>query len=328
VVPGDAVSDVLEASPVDVIHVVADAYLAHEQGTFVNPRSYFMRFPEKPNARVIALPAYLGNETGKFGIKWISSFPDNVKSGMSRASAVLLINDYATGHPLACLEAAKISAARTAASAAIATAMLVDKNHALTVSFVGAGVIARTILDYLIATDLRLVEVVVHDLDEEAAEKLATYATEKVGTPAAMGSLHDALGKDLVVFATTAAAPYVPAQTQLSPGQVLLNISLRDLPAELLLTANNIVDDVDHCLRERTSPHLAELVTGNRDFITGQLGALLAGDVSVDPRKATIFSPFGLGILDLAVGQHVLTQARAQGATIEIPHFMGETRRW
>lgn len=41
-----------------------------------------------------------------------------------------------------------------------------------------------------------------------------------------------------------------------------------------------------------------------------------------------IFSPFGLGVLDLAVGAFVLGEARKDGNTIEVPNFFGETRRW
>ena len=60
----------------------------------------------------------LRGEPGVAGIKWIGSFPDNVARNVPRASAVLLLNDFETGYPFACLEAAQISAARTAASAA------------------------------------------------------------------------------------------------------------------------------------------------------------------------------------------------------------------
>ncbi|GHE31959.1 2,3-diaminopropionate biosynthesis protein SbnB [Streptomyces capitiformicae] len=328
VVPGSVVSDVLADSHKDVLRIVTQTYLAHEQGKSVNPDSYFLRFPEKPNARVIALPCYLGGDVDTIGMKWIASFPDNIEHGLPRASATLLLNDYATGYPLACLEAAGISAARTAASAAVAARELTREAGEVRVAVIGAGVIARTILDYLKANDIAIADVLVHDLDATSAGHLAQHAIERLGVRATTGTLAEALTKDLVVFATTAATPYVPADTPLRAGQVLLNISLRDLAPELLLGCNNIVDDVDHCLKAQTSPHLAEQLTGARDFITGTLGALLEGKVTPDPAKPTVFSPFGLGILDLAVGHQVLHMAKARGGVVEIPDFIGETKRW
>ncbi|MET8975601.1 2,3-diaminopropionate biosynthesis protein SbnB [Streptomyces sp. NPDC004539] len=328
VVPGSVVSSILATSHKDVLRIVAQSYLAHEQGQSVNPDSYFLRFPEKPDARVIALPCYLGGEVDTIGMKWIASFPGNVEHGLPRASATLLLNDYATGYPLACLEAAGISAARTAASAAVAARELLPGTDGASVAFIGAGVIARTILDYLRANDVAITDVLVHDLDDTSAGHLTQHASERHGLPSATGTLSEALSRDLVVFATTAATPYVPADLPLRPGQVLLNISLRDLAPEILLRSNNIVDDVDHCLKAQTSPHLTEQLTGSRDFVTGTLGALLEGKVTPDPARPTVFSPFGLGILDLAVGHHVLHSAKARGGVVEIPDFIGETARW
>ncbi|TGB14633.1 2,3-diaminopropionate biosynthesis protein SbnB [Streptomyces sp. MZ04] len=328
VIPGSAVSGILADSHKDVLRIVTQTYMAHEQGNSVNPDSYFLRFPEKPNSRVIALPCYLGGEVDTIGMKWIASFPDNIEQGLPRASATLLLNDYATGYPLACLEAAGISAARTAASAAVAARELASGEGEVSVAVVGAGVIARTILDYLKANGVAVSDVLVHDLDATSAGHLTRHAADQFGAPATTGTLAEALTRDLVVFATTAATPYVPADTPLRPGQVLLNISLRDLSPELLLGCNNIVDDVDHCLKAQTSPHLAEQLTGSRDFITGTLGALLEGKAVLDPAKPTVFSPFGLGILDLAVGHYVLHAAKTRGGAVEIPDFIGETTRW
>ena len=39
---------------------------------------------------------------------------------------------------------------------------------------------------------------------------------------------------------------------------LVLHVSLRDLAPEILLTATNIVDDVEHCQKASTSTHLAE----------------------------------------------------------------------
>jgi 2,3-diaminopropionate biosynthesis protein SbnB len=329
VVPGTVSSAILNDSRTTIIELVRDVYLRHEEGRTVNPDSYFLRFPEKPNSRVIALPGYLGGDTDTVGIKWIASFPDNIAQGLPRASAVLLLNDYTTGYPIACLEAAGISAARTAASAACATSSLLASQQPGSLSFVGAGVIARTICDYLAAAGLRFSEAVVYDLDPTTADHLVEHARTRLGVPATRGArLEDALVKDVVVFATTAAQPYVPPTTELRAGQLLLNISLRDLPPELLLRSNNVLDDVDHCLKARTSPHLAEQLTGSRDFVTGTIGMALRGELQLDPTRATIFSPFGLGVLDLGVGQFVLEMARDQGRTIPIPGFFGELSRW
>ncbi|MDQ3402098.1 MAG: 2,3-diaminopropionate biosynthesis protein SbnB [Actinomycetota bacterium] len=328
VVPGAVVGRILNASQDTVIDMVRQAYLLHEDSFSVNPDSYFLRFPDKPDSRVIALPGYLGGATDKIGLKWIASFPGNVASGKPRASAVLLLNDYETGYPIACLEAAGISAARTAASAALGAKHLQAPGQR-SVAFVGAGVIARTIADYLVVAGIEIGELVVFDRDPSSADKLVEHVRPSCAVSARrVDSLDEALDADLVVFATTAGVPYVPVETKLRPEQVVLNISLRDLPPEMLLAANNIVDDIGHCLKAQTSPHLAEQLSGNREFVNGTLAGVLRDEVVLDRGVPTIFSPFGLGILDIAVGDYVLRRARELGESIEIADFIGETSRW
>ena len=111
------------------VNVVRDAYLAHAEGRSVNPHSVFLRFQDRPNARIIALPSHLGDPWKTSGIKWIASYPDNVSKGSPRASAVLLLNNHENGYPFACLEGSVISAARTAASAVLAASHLRGGNH-------------------------------------------------------------------------------------------------------------------------------------------------------------------------------------------------------
>ena len=120
VVSGSTVKRVIDENRKQVFDAIEATYRLHASGNTLNPDSYFLRYPDKPNARIIALPAHLGGAIQKSGIKWISSFPENRVSNLARASAVLILNDAATGYPLACIEAALISATRTAASAALA----------------------------------------------------------------------------------------------------------------------------------------------------------------------------------------------------------------
>lgn len=118
-IPGKVIEKILAKRQSKNIKDVQTAYLAHLDGKTINPDSYFLRFPDNPSNRIIALPASISADMKVSGIKWISSFPANLKNGLRRASAVLILNDQETGYPFACLEGSLISAARTAASAAL-----------------------------------------------------------------------------------------------------------------------------------------------------------------------------------------------------------------
>jgi 2,3-diaminopropionate biosynthesis protein SbnB len=328
-VPGTVAKDILDSATSDVVDLVEDVYLRHDAGRTVNPDSHFLRFPDKPDSRIIALPAFIELPHARVaGIKWISSFPGNVGNGIPRASAVLILNDYTTGHPIALLEGASISAARTAASAAVAARAIAQ--HVPPdggVGIIGAGIIARTIVHYLAATAYPIDDLRVFDVHADSAANLARFATERLGLPArTVGTLDEALAVQTVVTTTTALAPHIG--TPLRPGQVALNISLRDFEPAVVLGAQNYVDDIEHCLKADTSPHLAEQATGRRDFLTGTIADVLKGRRVPDNRRGVILSPFGLGVLDVAVGHYVLAAARELGLTREVADFFGETRRW
>ena len=88
-------------------------------------------------------------------------------------------------------------------------------------------------------------------------------------------------GSDLVVFATVAGQPHVTDLAWFGHNPLVLHVSLRDLAPEILLASANFVDDIEHCLKADTSPHLAEQLTGSRDFLDGTLDDVMAGRVTV-----------------------------------------------
>ncbi len=331
IINGKTVFDIVRARRAECIDVVRDAYLAHARGQSVNPDSYFLRFPDKPDCRIIALPAYVGDGFHVAGLKWIASFPGNVQRGFPRASAVLVLNDYETGYPFAILESSIISAARTAASAVLAAFWLSGQSRrARSLGIVGTGFIARYVYDFLVDTGWEIEDVRLYDKSPVESEKFRTTACrpERHRSVTVVPDVtHLLRASDVIVFTTVASAPHIADAALFGHNPLVLHLSLRDLAPGILLASHNVVDDVEHVMKANTSPHLAEQQTGNRDFVTGTLAEVMLGRRSVDRGRPIVFSPFGMGILDVAVGKWVYDQAVAAGQDRRLSDFFYETVR-
>jgi N-[(2S)-2-amino-2-carboxyethyl]-L-glutamate dehydrogenase len=332
VISGAQVQQALQGRVSQIVELVEATYRLHGAGHSVNPPSYFLRFPDRPSSRIIALPASIGGQVRVDGLKWISSFPDNVAAGIPRASAVLILNDHDTGYPFACLEGSIISATRTAASAALAADWLSrGRRRPTRVGFFGVGLIARYIHTFLAGTGWSFEEIGVHDLSADSAAGFRGYL-EQSGVPGRI-TVHEGAeqlirSSELVVFATVAGQPHVGDPSWFDHGPLVLHVSLRDLTPEVVLASTNIVDDVEHCLKANTSPHLAEQLTGTRDFLAGTLDDVMAGRVMIPGDRPVVFSPFGLGVLDLAVGRYVYDEVVRSGELHVVDDFFHELRRY
>ncbi len=332
VISGAQVQHALEGREKQIVELVESTYRLHCAGDSVNPPSYFLRFPDRPTSRIIALPASIGGQVKVDGIKWISSFPDNVAAGIPRASAVLILNDHDTGYPFACIEASIISATRTAAMAAMAADWFTHNRQRPTrVGFFGVGLIARYIHTFLAGTGWSFDAIGVHDLSADSAAGFRGYLERKGAANRII--VHESAeqlirSSDMVVFATVAGEPHVKELSWFDHKPLVLHVSLRDLAPEILLASTNFVDDVEHCLKANTSPHLAEQLTGNRDFLQGTLGDFMAGRAPAPADRPLIFSPFGLGVLDLAVGKYVYDQVARAGDLHVIDDFFHELKRY
>jgi 2,3-diaminopropionate biosynthesis protein SbnB len=331
VVSGAVVHEILSGRDLDVIDLVENAYSLHGAGETVNPPSYFLRFPGNPAARIIALPAAVHGDIGIAGIKWISSYPANLDRGLPRASAALILNDAETGYPFGCLEGSIISATRTAASAAVAVRhLLADHAAPVSVGFIGSGLIARYLHRYLAALGLAISRIGVHDLSREYAVAFAAYAgrnssqaeIEIFDTAESLIRSHG-----IVIFATIADTPYIADPGWFDHQPLVLHISLRDLGPQVIIGSYNITDDIEHVLQAGTSLHLAAQQTGRRDFINGTLCEIVRGKLAPPRDRTVIFSPFGLGVLDLVVADFVFRHAAAAGRVTFVDDFFFDLDR-
>jgi 2,3-diaminopropionate biosynthesis protein SbnB len=317
------VAEALAGREAELIALVGDAYRRHDRGESRVPHSVFLRFPDNQADRIIALPAYLNGRNPVAGMKWISSFPGNLGRRLPRASGAIILNSLATGAPEAFMEASTISAARTGASAALAASVLAGGASGITL--VGCGVINFEVLRLAAVALPALSTATLFDVDSERAAAFARRVAHTLPgvTARTVADRGVALAAhDLISVATTAVHPHLD-RADFPPGSTVLHISLRDLTPEAILACHNVVDDADHVCREQTSLHLAEQRRGDRGFIDASIGALLAGVAALpsDPQGTVVFSPFGLGILDVALARFVFDRVTARGGGVNVPDF-------
>ena len=104
-------------SPTEAIERVRDAFVRHHRGEWTMPAKVYLPCPPAGDFR--AMPARGG---GLALLKWICSFPVNAGTGRPTVAGVIALSDDATGEPLALIDARSVTALRTGAVAAVATA--------------------------------------------------------------------------------------------------------------------------------------------------------------------------------------------------------------
>ncbi|HEV7473219.1 MAG TPA: 2,3-diaminopropionate biosynthesis protein SbnB [Pyrinomonadaceae bacterium] len=323
---GNEIVDLFRGQESALMETVATAYKINEDGDSSGPNCAFLRFPGNSIDRIIPKVAFLGGSFQAAGIKWIASFPANLSKGFERASATIILNSIETGLPLAVMEGSVISAYRTAASAALAATTLWGERPATAVGAWGCGLINFETLRFLLAARPEIETIRLYDLAAERAamfqHKCAQIAgSRSIKISADGGELF--ASSDITAIATTAVTPYLDTLCGASDESVILHTSLRDFLPRAVQMADNVVDDVEHACSNGASLDLTAQEQGNRDFIRTTIGKILKGDEP--PRiagKAVMFSPFGLGILDIAVAHLAVSLARKAQKGRRIENFL------
>jgi alanine dehydrogenase len=125
----------------------------------------------RPDSFIHAMPAYV-QEVESAGLKWVSGYPSNLEKGLPYITGLLILNDTATGVPIAVMDSAWITAMRTGASVGIAAKYLARKGSTV-VAVLGCGVQGRSSLRALVEILPGLSNVRCFDLYPEASKRYA-----------------------------------------------------------------------------------------------------------------------------------------------------------
>jgi ornithine cyclodeaminase len=300
------------------VNAVADAFALHARRAVTQPLKPYLRWRSNGHIadRIIAMPAYVGGDRPMAGLKWIGSKHDNPdRAGLERASALIVLNDPDTHYPVAVMEGALISAARTAAVTAVAARHLALSGFKR-LTCVGCGPIGTQHAFTLLEQFPGLSSVWLYDLKESAAVALAQGITAhhpKVDVRIAADAESAVRAGEVIVTATVADRPWLPA-AWLRPGSLLANVSIMDAAKDVFLSADKVVvDDWDQCNREGKVIHqLTTEGSFSRERIHAELGEVVIGarPGREGDDEVILLNPMGMAVIDVACAKAIYYRAR------------------
>ena len=211
----------------------------------------------RPGALLHAMPAWLRDDD-LVGLKWVSAFPGNRERGLPAISGLIVLNDPDTGLPTWMMDAARITAVRTAAVSGVAI-RLFRPAEVRRVAILGAGVQGRSHLE-VVAALLPGVEIVVFDRHSDRAAALAREFELSSGVTAVAAEAARAAtaSADVVITAATlGAANQAMTPDWVSPGALVVSVDFATYASAALAAAARefVVDDREQFLAYRSAGH-------------------------------------------------------------------------
>jgi ornithine cyclodeaminase len=288
----------------DCIEAMEEVLSSLARGELHQPLRFVVK-PPRADGMMGFMPAHRDGERPAYSLKEIVVTPRNPEQGLDAHQGAVLLHDGATGRLQAVLNAAPITAIRTAAVSAVATRALARKD-ARTVAILGTGVQGAA-----------------HDAAMRAVlpdAEIALWSRSSGGSPEEL-----IRAADVVCTCTNAAEPVLPLEW-LKPGVHVNAVGssglwARELDVETVAAASLFVDRRESTLNE-SGEYRAAVEAGaiGPEHILAELGEVLVGEHpgrrSED--ELTLFKSLGLAVEDLAAAELVVSRARAEGVGAEV----------
>lgn len=316
-------ADVRALLPMDeAIAVMAETFAELARGRALQPLRKALWLADR-RGLLGSMPAAIpprGDLPGVMAEKVLTVFPANWQRGEETHLGFVLLFEAEGGRPLAILDAAAVTAVRTAAVSALATRLLA-REDASTLALLGAGTQAHTHLEALrLVRPLERVRVWSRSLAN--AERFASEQSARWRLPveAVEGPEVAVDGADLVCTISASPEPLFPADA-LAPGCHVNAVgactpNTRELDTEAIRRARVFVDRLESAWNE-AGDLMIPLAAGeiDRDAVAGELGDVLLGTLAGrrSNEEVTLFKSLGLGVEDAAAARHVYFKALAAG---------------
>jgi ornithine cyclodeaminase/alanine dehydrogenase-like protein (mu-crystallin family) len=265
------------------------------------------------------MPGYLA-EPECFGVKLVSLMPRNKPPLYSSHLGLVLLFEAEHGCPVALLDAAEITAIRTAAASGLATRLLANP-EAGDLALLGAGEQARSHLTAMLAVRaLRRVRIWSRDRARAAEFARLEGAKHQFAIETSLTVREAVSDADIICTVTKARDPILLGEW-LAPG-AHLNVVGSSIAAAAEIDTHAVVKsrffvDYRDSTRNEGGEYLRALEAGaiSVEHLLGEIGEVANGSQAGRrlPSDITLYKSLGIAPQDLASAHHVLQKARAAG---------------
>jgi ornithine cyclodeaminase len=317
--------DVQRALPMsECIEAVARAMRALSSGGADVPLRTVMHLPGGRNFFGV-MPGYLGDPRG-VGAKIITVYPDNAKRGLPSHLGLVVLFDAEIGFPLAVMDAAEITAIRTAAASAVATRALARKD-ASHLAILGTGEQAVTHLEAISKVrTLHLVRVWGRSI--EKAECFAEAQGQRLSVRVEVSKTAEAAvkGADIVCTVTASPEPVLNGSWLARGAHVNLvgasRLNAREADDDVVTESRFFVDSRTSARSEAGElKHAMDAGLVNESHILGEIGDVLSGSVvgRTGDHDITVYKSLGVAAQDLAAAHVIYERAVRDGIGTRVP---------
>lgn len=292
----------------ECISVMERMFRALASGECLQPLRSLMWLPDKSGL----LGMMPGFAAGVMGIKLITIFPGNHATGLPSHQGIVMLFDAKNGNPLLILDAAEITAIRTAAASAVATRLLA-REDAQRLAIIGSGEqAARHIESMLLVRPIRQIDL--WSRNEHNAKELATTIARKYSIPIKVHPHpEDAVKEADIICTTTASKEPVIQGDWISKGTHINAVgssttTARELDTAAILRSRLYTDCYESLFKEAGDfliPQKEGAITNTA--VQGEIGEVLIGKKKGREHddEITLFKSLGIAAEDLFAAWHI-----------------------
>jgi ornithine cyclodeaminase len=265
------------------------------------------------------MPGYLGDPQS-VGAKIITIYPDNAQRGLPSHLGLVVLFDAQIGFPLAVMDAAEITAIRTAAASAVATRALARKD-ASRLAILGTGEQAVTHLE-AISKVRTLRSVRVWGRSIEKSESFAAAQGPRLSVPVEVSrTAEEAVqGADIVCTVTASREPVLNGAWLGRGAHVNLvgasRLNAREADDDVVSRSRFFVDSRTSARAEAGElKHAMDAGRVKEGHILGEIGDVLSGTVvgRTSDHDITVYKSLGVAAQDLAAAHVIYERAVRDG---------------